>query len=287
MVLAAALLWGTTGTAQSLIPSQLSSYWVGSLRLIVAALFFLPWIWLNCCKTVARSLTLPLPWRGILAAAVCMCTYNLAFFAGVRSMGVALGTAVALGSGPVWAAVLQSALDRRLPAVRWWMGTGLAVAGVTSMVTGSAATAAVSVYGLGMCLMAGLSYATYAVVNKRLVAAAPVGLVTAAVFLSAASLAVPVTLALVGPPSLGVSELAVAVWLGVMSTGVAYLLFSHALRHIASATAVALALAEPVTAFVLAILVVGERPGAAAIVGLMTVLAGLGLVIRQEVSRAG
>ena len=274
MVLAAALLWGTTGTAQSLIPSQLSSYWVGTLRLIMAALFFLPWIWLSCRKTMARSLTPPLPWWGILAAGVCMCTYNLAFFTGVRSMGVALGTAVALGSGPVWAGILQSVLDRRLPVVRWWMGTGLAAA-------------AASAYGLGMCLMAGLSYATYAVVNKRLVAAAPVGLVTAAVFLSAASLAVPVTLALVGPPSLGINELAVAVWLGVMSTGVAYLLFSHALRHIASATAVALALAEPVTAFVLAILVVGERPGAAAIVGLITVLAGLGLVIRQEVSRAG
>ncbi len=33
MVLAAALLWGTTGTAQSLAPPHLSAYWIGALRL--------------------------------------------------------------------------------------------------------------------------------------------------------------------------------------------------------------------------------------------------------------
>ena len=68
---------------------------------------------------------------------------------------------------------------------------------------------------------------------------------------------------------------AVVVWLGVMSTAVAYLLFTHALKHISSATGVALALGEPVTAFVLAVLVVGERPGWLAFAGLVLVLAGL------------
>ena len=37
MVLLAAMLWGTTGTAQSLAPAGLSPYWVGALRLAAAS----------------------------------------------------------------------------------------------------------------------------------------------------------------------------------------------------------------------------------------------------------
>ena len=50
-----------------------------------------------------------------------------------------------------------------------------------------------------------------------------------------------------------------------------------------SATAVTLSLAEPVTAFALAVAVVGERPGGTAFAGLAAVLAGLAIVVRTEV----
>ena len=40
MVLLAAMLWGTTGTAQTLAPAGFSAYWVGALRLVVSAGFF-------------------------------------------------------------------------------------------------------------------------------------------------------------------------------------------------------------------------------------------------------
>jgi DME family drug/metabolite transporter len=36
MVLLAAMLWGTTGTAQSLAPAQLPAQWVGALRLAMS-----------------------------------------------------------------------------------------------------------------------------------------------------------------------------------------------------------------------------------------------------------
>jgi DME family drug/metabolite transporter len=72
-----------------------------------------------------------------------------------------------------------------------------------------------------------------------------------------------------------------------VATGVAYLLFSHALRHIAAASAVTLALAEPVTAFVLAVLVVGERPGWLAAGGGLLVLSGLLIVVVAELRGRG
>lgn len=286
MVLAAALLWGTTGTAQSLAPAQLSSYWVGSLRLLVAAVFFVPWLAVTDRPALAQRSLAALPWRAIGVAAVCMCGYNLAFFAGVRASGVAVGTAIALGSGPIWAGLLQALAVRRAPPVAWWLGTGLAVAGIGAMMASSGTAAGLSAFGVVMCLTAGLSYAVYALVNKHMVSTAPAGAVTAAVFVTAAALALPIALLLAGVPQITSQELAIVAWLGVMSTAVAYLLLSHALRHISGATGVALALAEPVTAFVLAIVVVGERPGWLAFGGLVAVLAGLVVVVRSELRDA-
>lgn len=286
LVLAAAVLWGTTGTAQSLAPPQLSSYWVGALRLVASGLFFVAWLMLTERRALGRSALASLPWRGVLAAAICMSAYNLAFFAGVRASGVAVGTAIAIGSGPVWAGVLQAVVSRRPPGLAWWFGTVLAVGGGALMISAGGAVQALTPLGVLLCLTAGLSYAVYALVNKTLVADASAAAVTGAVFTLAALLSLPVALVLAGLPVVRAADLAIVAWLGVMSTGVAYLLFSHALRHISGATAVALALAEPVTAFVLALVVVGERPGVPAFLGLLCVLAGLAVVIRAELRAA-
>lgn len=284
LVLAAAALWGTTGTAQSLAPPQLASVWVGALRLAVAGLFFGIWLAMAQARRGASELTaVPLSWPLVVAAAACMAAYNLAFFAGVRALGVAVGTALAIGSSPLWGGLLQGVFARRVPTGAWWAGTVLAVIGGVLLVGEGARSATVSLGGVLACLGAGLSYAAFALLNHELVARADPGRVTGAVFTLAALLALPAAVTLAGVPTLGVRDLAVVAWLGVASTGVAYLLFSHGLRHISGATGVALALFEPVTAFALAVVVVGERPGGMAVAGLLGVLAGLALVVRAEV----
>jgi DME family drug/metabolite transporter len=284
LVLAAAALWGTTGTAQSLAPPALASVWVGALRLGVAGLFFGAWLAIaQARRGAASAAAAPLPWALVVAAAACMAAYNLAFFAGVRALGVAVGTALAIGSGPLWGGLLQAVFARRPPAGVWWGGTVLAVAGGVLLVGEGARTATVSLGGVLACLAAGLSYAAFALLNHGLVARAEPGRVTGAVFALAALLALPAAVAMAGVPSIGTRDLLVVAWLGVASTGVAYLLFSHGLRHISGATGVSLALFEPVTAFMLAVVVVGERPGGMAVAGLLAVLAGLALVVRAEV----
>jgi DME family drug/metabolite transporter len=284
MVLLAALCWGTTGTAQSFAPPTLPAYWVGALRLGVSALFFAAVVLASGSGRGWRRL----PWPGVALAGISMAAYNLAFFAGVRASGVAVGTAVALGSGPIWAGLLQ-ALRGQQPDARWWLGTVLAVAGGVAMVASSSGQAGqpFTATGLMLCLLAGLSYAVYALVNAKLVAQTTPSLVTGAVFTLAALIAAPAAALAAGPVTLTARDLAIAAWLGVVATGIAYLLFSHALRHVSGATGVTLALAEPVTAFVLAIAVVGERPGWAAAGGGLLVLAGLGVVVWAELRASG
>ncbi|MDA8456728.1 EamA family transporter [Acidovorax sp. GBBC 3334] len=282
MVLLAAVLWGTTGTAQSLAPSGLAPVWVGALRLLIASAFFAALLlWGGGARGMAA-----LPWRWVALAGVCVAAYNLSFFAGVKSSGVALGTAIAIGSGPIWAGLLQTVAQRRWPAPVWWAGTLLGVAGGAAMALDGRTSVQAPPGGIALCLLAGLSYAAYALVNQRLAARAAPGAVNLAVFGTAALISVPAAFALAGPLAVSARTWGVVLYLGLVATGVAYLLFTHALRHISGATGVTLALAEPVTAFALAVAVVGETPSMMAVWGLAGVLGGLLIVVWAEIRAA-
>lgn len=275
------MLWGTTGTAQSLAPAALSPYWVGALRLVIASGFFA----LLAARAPQPVRGAP-PWGRMLLAGVCVAAYNLSFFAGVKQSGVALGTAIAIGSGPIWAGLLQTVVQRRLPGALWWLGTLIGVAGGVAMALDGGTTLRAPWSGMALCLLAGLSYAAYALTNKGLVLHLGPARANLAVFGAAAVLSVPVAWGLGGALQAPGSAWAVVLYLGLASTGVAYLLFSNALRYISGATGVTLALAEPVTAFALAVLVVGESPSAMAYLGLGAVLGGLLLVIWAELRAA-
>ena len=108
LVLAAAMLWGTTGTAQHFAPAQLSPYWVGGLRMVMAVLFFIALAWVM--DRGHRSL--PIRWGRLVFCGLCMAIYNLSFFAGIKASGVALGTALAIGSGPIWAGLMQAVVQK-------------------------------------------------------------------------------------------------------------------------------------------------------------------------------
>lgn len=282
MVVLAAMLWGTTGTAQSFAPAGLAPTWVGVLRMGFAAVFFLALAWPVLRQPGPLHLSPGLACLG----ALCVASYNLSFFAGVKASGVAVGTALAIGSGPIWAGLLQIVVLRRWPTWAWWLGTLLAVAGGVAMALGGSSRLVAPLHGIALCLLAGLSYAAYALVNQRLVAASAPAVVNLAVFGGAALLSLPLAWGVDGLPTPSTQAWVLALYLGLVATGLAYALFSAALRHVSGATAVTLALAEPVTAFALAIAVVGERPDTMAFAGLVGVLSGLVVVVWAEL-RAG
>ena len=286
LALSAAVLWGTTGTSQHLAGAHLSSAWIGALRLVIAAAFFAGLVALTERDATARPRASGL-WRRQLLAGTSIAAYNLAFFAGVRLAGVAVGTTVAIGSGPLFAGALQALITRRAPVPLWWLGTALAILGGAAIALGAGGTASASLVGLLLCLAAGLSYAVYTLMAKSLSGHASPARASLWVFATAAVIALPAAWALVpsGPSGLaaaGARTWLVVAWLGVVATGVSYLLFSTALRFISGATGVALALGEPLTAFALAVLLLGEPLRANGVAGIALILAGLALVIAGE-----
>ncbi|MBI5277092.1 MAG: EamA family transporter [Burkholderiales bacterium] len=282
LVLLASAMWGTTGTAQALAGGQLSPLWFGALRMAIAAGFFFVY---------ARASNARL--RGnehlgtLLAAGVCMAVYNLAFFAGVRQVGVAVGTAIAIGSGPVWAGILQALVARQLPSGLWWCGTALAIAGGALMsMTGAAAAHEFSTSGIALCLLSGASYAGYTMIGKRVAHSVPAATMTLCAFTAAAVVSVPAAWFDAGLPGIRMRDFAAVLYVGIFTAGVSYLLFAHALRHISAPTAVTLALGEPVVAFVLATTLLGESPTLQAFAGLLLVVGGVLAVVRAELNAA-
>lgn len=292
LVLLAATLWGTTGTAQSLGAGALSPFWVGAAQLAVASVFFGGLLAIAALRRRARPAApadaaagaplAHLPPRLLALASAGVAGYSISFYAGVQLTGVGVGTAVAIGSGPIWAGLIQAVLLRAPLWGLWWLGTAVSVGGGVLMVLSKGTGAAPSWLGLALCLLAGLSYASYALVNKRLVSHAPTGWVNFGVFTGAALLALPAAWLLAGAPHWSLPALGVVVYLGVVVSGLAYVAFSSGLRHISGATSVTLTLVEPVAAFVLAVAIVGERQPFAAWAGLGLVLVGLLVVIRAE-----
>lgn len=280
-VVGAAMLWGTTGTSQALAGGSLSSLWFGALRLLFAMVFFLAFAAVTGAlnRRAWKSLT---PMSAI-GAGLCMATYNLTFFAGVKLTGVGIGTAIALGSGPIWAGLLQAFFQRQPPTPSWWWGTVVAIAGGVMLSLGARAEA-MSPLGVGLCLGSGLSYAVYTLLNKRMVGLAPASSITLASFCVATLVALPMAAIDTGWPSLEMRDLIAVLYTGIVTAGVGYLLFSFALHHIRPATAVSLALTEPFVAFVLAVLLLNEPASVIASTGLALVVAGVLGVVRSELS---
>ncbi len=278
-ILAAALCFSTTGTAQALAGVDASPVAVGAARIVVGGGI------LGLIALLPRRAAVRRPPRGgrtallIAIGAIGVLAYQPLFFLGTRDNGVAVGTVVALGSAPIATGIVDAVRLRRPPSVRWMTATALALAGVVlvSGVVGGAV--ALSPAGLLASAGAGMSYALYTVCGKTLIERGWNSTrVMGAVFGVAAVASVPVLL-LAGTAWLFTSEgLSLALWLGVVTTAVAYLLFGWGLARLSAVTVATLTLAEPLAATLLGLFVLSERLTLVSGIGLALIAVGLAVV---------
>ncbi|KRB38865.1 DMT family transporter [Microbacterium sp. Root180] len=288
-VLAAAVLFGTTGTSQALGPEGTTPLSIGVVRMVIGGTGLAVIAFLLAARHARRrpADAAPPPRLGIRPLALmvltgaCISIYQPLFFLGTSLNGVAVGTVVALGSAPILAGLLEWGLTRRMPSVTWMGATALATIGVVLLGFGGEAgsTGGTDPLGLLGSVGAGASFAVIANAQRRLLDEGwdPFTVVGAMGASSAliCAFAVPfVDLSWLGTPS-GVS---MALWLGLATISVAYVLFTWGLSGLTAATAATLTLGEPLTASILGIVVLGERLSALAIVGLVVLGAGLALL---------
>ena len=280
LVLASAVLFGTTGTAQALGPAA-NAVEVGAARIAVggAALVAVALV-AEARKGQARG-DRGLSGAAVLVSAGGVAAYQLCFFAALAGTGVAVGTIVALGSAPAFTGLLSWLSGGRRPGARWLAATLLAVAGCALLVLPDGATA-VAPLGVSLALGAGASYALYTVSSKALLDAGhPPARVMALAFGLGGLALVPVLVLGDSGWLTSPAGLALAAYLGLVPTTLAYGLFARGLRRLAPPTVATLTLAEPLTAALLGVVVLGERPTAAAAGGALLVLGGLALASVQ------
>jgi len=285
-VLAGASLWGSTGTAAHFAPAGASSVSVGAARIVLggSVLLLIALRTRQSRSALGRLLVGSMTQRVALVLAVAgVAGYQLCFFSAVRATGVAIGTVVAIGSAPVFTGVLTLLTGGPRPGRRWLVATAAAVAGCTVLITDGLITggrsAGANPAGVGLALAAGLCYAVYAVAAARLIRSGHAETeVMGALFGGAAVLLVPV-LAASSPGWLATGRgVVVTVYLGIVTTVVAYLLYGRGLRTVPAPVAVTLGLAEPVVAALLGLVVLGEHLSATAVVGLLLVGAALAVL---------
>ncbi|MFD5179076.1 DMT family transporter [Nocardia sp. NPDC058379] len=256
-LVAAGVLWGTGGLLGSLVQQRtgLAPIAVATYRLGVGGAILVV-VSLLGCRGIPRGRA---ALRRIGAVGALAATFQACYFAAIAASSVVLATLVTIGAAPVVVALADHVTGRR----RLDRGRGailaLAIAGLTILAGVPAEGASGLVAGVALALVAATAFAAVTLVTAHPVPGLDAVTATGYGFLGgAALLAVPAATTGLAVTPTPANLLAVTV-LGLAPTAVAYALFFHGLPAAGAATAAVLTLLEPLTATLLAVVLLGER----------------------------
>ena len=294
----AGILWGTGGLAVQLVReiTPMSVLTISAYRMLIAAVVLLPAAAALRRMPDVRRLLREHPAYAVLVG-LATATYQALYFASVVAVGVTVATVVSLGLAPVLLTVGEALHERRRPDRRRLLVLAAALGGLllVSSTAGLGATGPEPVLGVLAAIGSGTAYALTTAMGRPLArTTSPLALTTTTTAVGALAL-VPLGLlsgldAWGGSPVLTADPgaLALLVYLGVMTMALAYGLLYAGLRTTAGSAAVITTLLEPVTAAVVAAVVLGERLGAPGVVGTTLILlavGGLGRTGRTSLAR--
>jgi DME family drug/metabolite transporter len=278
LIALAAVSWGTTGSVTTVLVARADVHpWViGAARMWIGAVLLL-------VATRWSGGALPLgPNRlgAVLILGACMAAFQITYFTAVTLAGIGITALVAICSAPVMIAALAVLVLRERLTGRVMVSIALGVLGTALLVADPRTVAPAAprfAMGAVLALGAALSYALYVVVAKAALArTGPLPLAAMTFTVAAVLLTLPVVW--VEAP---VTQLARGwpwlVYLGAVTTAVAYALYTAGLRHVPAAVAGVVSLFEPLTATLLGTLLFHERLGATGITGGLLLFAAVTL----------
>jgi DME family drug/metabolite transporter len=276
------LLWGTGGLIGTLFgrAAGLSALSVAAYRLLAGGGLIVAFLTLTGSRRPAGRAA----WTRIAVIGLLSALFQSCYFAAISLTSVSLATLVTIGGTPVIVAVVEHARGRRALDRAGTITIALALAGLGLLVGrpggGFSETAALASAGLALLSAAGFAAVT-------LLGTSPVTgldeLTLNGFAFSLGGMALLPLAAILGGglgfrPSLASAGLLAA--LGIGPTAVAYTLYFRGLRRASASTAALLSLIEPLTAAVLAALVLGNRLSATGIAGAIMLLAAVVRTVR-------
>ena len=279
----AGVLWGTGGLAVHVIreAEPISVVTISAWRMVIGALTLLVVVAVLRQLGALRDLVRRHPGR-VLVVGVATATYQALYFAAVVAVGVTVSTVVSLGLAPMLVTVVESIRRRRAPGPGDLVVLTAALVGLVLVsVSAGSAGGPHPMFGVLASIGSGTAYALTTLIGHGLAqSTGPLGLATASTTVGALALVPLAVLTGTGASAWGNPVVAgTLVYLGVLTMALAYLLFYAGLRTAPGSSAVIATLLEPLTAAVLAALLLDERLGAAGILGgvlILAAVAGLG-----------
>jgi len=254
-LLVSCLMWGTTGIVAAGMSVDVSTFAIGSFTMGVGGFILAAVTW----PAVQRALSIPEARWWVLLGGIGVVIYPLAFYAGMRDAGVAVGNTVALGSGPLFAGVIEWMATTRRPTQRWFVALAIAGLGLVFVGVARGGTSAVGLNGVLLALIAGMAYALYSVAGSRVIAAGANFQGSMGAVFGAGAMPLLIVLIFTGSPLVSdFDNLARGAYLALGPLVLAYLLFGYALTRASASLVTLVTLLEPVFATILAVVLLGE-----------------------------
>ncbi len=260
-VLAAAVLWGTTGTsatfATGVSPLAIGSFAMGTGGLLQALTALR--------QIIAQRRQIAAQRNYLLIGAIAVAIYPLAFYASMHYAGVATGTVIAIGSAPLLSALIEYITEGQPLSRTWVAGASVGIGGILLLSLAESSIPAASgsrdfMIGIVSGLVAGFTYALYSwsarrMMHFRVAPRAAMGATLGA----GALLLIPVLLITGAPLLANATNISVALYMALVPMFIGYLCYGYGLSRIKASTATTLTLAEPLVATLLAVTLTGER----------------------------
>ncbi|MFD0367083.1 DMT family transporter [Streptomyces sp. NPDC127114] len=291
-LIVAGIAWGTAGAAASLVfragdmgPLTLS-FWrcVGGLVLLLGVLA------LRRGPRAGAGTAAPEPRRRrlvrILGTGIGLTVFQSAYFAAVQATGLAVGTVVTLGAGPVLIAVGARVLMGERIGAGGVVAVGGALAGLGVLVLGGGG-AAVRPLGVLLAVLSAAGYAAITLLTRWLGRTGAGGDALSTTTWSFAVGAVgllPMAAAegLLPHTDAPLRTLALLLYVAAVPTALAYALYFAGAAVVRAATVSVIMLLEPVSAALIAVTLLGEQLTAATVTGtLLLLLAVTGLALAE------
>jgi drug/metabolite transporter (DMT)-like permease len=276
------VIWGSTFIVTKGVIDSVPPFTLAFLRVAIgAAALTAAAVWRRRTSEVSPPLQVPrttLIAMGFVGVALYYGLFNAALLYGSASQGALVQSC----TPAVTALVAALWLRERMTAVQW-AGVAVSIVGIIVIFAGRGEGAASTLGGLLM-FAATLVWGVYTSLGRRAASADPIQL-TAGITVFGALMLLPVAvveLSMSDLPRISTSAWLAITYLGVLPSGIAYLLYNAALKYVPASEAGVYVNLMPIVGLLSSLVVLGEPLSLQAVVGGCVVLSGVWLASRHE-----
>jgi drug/metabolite transporter (DMT)-like permease len=259
---AAIAIWGSTFVFGVIAMRELSVLQTVTARFVIATLLLLPMtLWR---REWPRHKDWPL---FLVTGAIGFPVGMLLLFSGLEHAGVVV-TSLLYGAYPIFIALAALLFDSEKPRIRDWIAASVSTLGVILITTGR--EDAKDWLGPALVLAALVSFAAWVVMSKRLMRDYSSFCVTSWTILLGTLILVPIALFQGALPVFGTLHAATwlsLLYLGLLSTAVAFQLWNWGLREVSATTTGVIGNLEPLIGAALGVAFLGEPVGVTLCIG--------------------